>query len=331
MARLSDLPPEVRLEIYRLLLIDPVRDGLRITFALDPSDSNKSTWDRARCDQAEAPHKEGHSAHPCHVDVLPSTLHHLDFTDLMSLARTNKTFYVEASQTIYNSTDLTLSFPQLPPAARAVPAFTPLSRYLEHHCPTALTMLHSLVIKDETAAMSPKDMRFLVDLVATQLPNLRGFGYHVGVCTSSSFPELMRSCRNLCRTFRVVQPLARLKADVRKSISSPAPTELASLSTQMNSAWCKMGGRLEQYTTDGIEKVVRTRRTMRKHHALALEGDDYLYCTVVVRSMWNGDMRGVKSSSGIEKRLKSMHTGGSIVEEHRHMLQQAYALEQMIK
>jgi hypothetical protein len=36
MARLSDVPPEVRLKTYRLLLVDPIREGQRITFTIDP-------------------------------------------------------------------------------------------------------------------------------------------------------------------------------------------------------------------------------------------------------------------------------------------------------
>ncbi|CAD0106651.1 unnamed protein product [Aureobasidium uvarum] len=208
MALITDLPPEVRLKIYEFLLVDPIRDGLRITLTFDPLDSTKKTWARARCVQSDQPHKEGHSAHPCQIDVSPFTLHHLNFTDLLSLASANKTLYLEVSQTMYNNSDLTYSFGQLPPAAKVLKsssAFTPLGRYFDQHSSMTCAMLISLVIHDGPAIMTPRDTKTIVDLVNFRLPNLRVFGYQIDADTAVSRSELSRgSYRRISRSFRIL-------------------------------------------------------------------------------------------------------------------------------
>jgi hypothetical protein len=128
MARLSDLPPEIQLKIYQLLLINPIRERLRITLTLDPLHGSRTTWDRASCVQtADPPHDAEHSAHSCHVEAVSSTLHHFDFTDLVSLIRANKLLYAEASQTIFNNADLTVSLSHLSPAGKTISASTLLN------------------------------------------------------------------------------------------------------------------------------------------------------------------------------------------------------------
>ncbi|KAH0044786.1 SGT1-domain-containing protein, partial [Aureobasidium melanogenum] len=181
MARLIDLPPEVRLKIYRLLLADPIRDGLRVILTFDLLD-NKTTWGRTRCAQTEQPHREGHSAEPCCVDVSPSILHHLDFTDLWSLARASKMVYVEATQITYNNADLVYSLGDLISRVSTpghIAAFVPFNCYFEQYSPTKMAMLHSLVIQDKFETMSARDMKSVVDIVNSCLPNLRVFGYYI--------------------------------------------------------------------------------------------------------------------------------------------------------
>jgi hypothetical protein len=312
MAGLLDLPPEVRTEICRLLLVDPIREGQRITLTLDSLDNNKQRWGRASCTEADLPHEQGYSAHACSVEVLTSTLHHLDFTDLMSLARVNRTLYAEASQTIYNRADLTLSFQQLPSATRSTPAFTLLSRYLERHCSTNCVMLCSLVIQDKFAALSPRDARAIVELVNTRLPNLSAFGYQIGAITSVTRPDLLLSfCRNYRRATEVIQPLVDLKASVRTTFDLPVPAELSS--TNSYTALCQMSKHIAGEALRIVKRVREARRLMRGYYEEALDRGCYLRATLALRSPSDVDLTLHKSISSIEERLIAMRAQAGVI------------------
>ncbi|KAG9948834.1 hypothetical protein KCU85_g4715, partial [Aureobasidium melanogenum] len=288
MAHLTDLPPEVRLKIYNLLLDDPIRDGLRITMTFDPLDDNKITWGRARCAQTEKPHKQGHSADPCCVDVPPFTLHHLDFTDLWSLARISKQFYLEATPTIYNNADLTYSVGELPSAAKPLkvaPASNPLRRFLERHSPVTRAMFRTLVIRDNPIAMSPRAMKLLVDIVNSHLPNLRVFGYQISTDVSKSFIENFRdSCRSIFRMPRTMQPLAQLKHTTRTFLELPIPAELESVNLKMYQTIAGVRNLLCGYAMDTVTHKVQGRHASRRYHEIALEFGVYLYITSALRS-----------------------------------------------
>ncbi|KAG9669599.1 hypothetical protein KCU99_g6749, partial [Aureobasidium melanogenum] len=310
MARLTELPPEVRLKIYDLLLVDPIRDGLRITMTFDPLDNNKMAWGRASCAQTEQPHKEGHSAEPCCVDVPPCTLHHLDFTDLWSLARTSRILYVEATPTIYSNADLVYSSDKLtsdPSMQGCLLAFAPLSRYFEEHSLTTKAMLDSLVIREKFATMSARDMKLVVDIVNFHLPNLRVFGYHVSEDAASSPSSRRRdSRRSFSRTFSTLQPLACLRAKIRPFLYLPVPAGFI-----LN----KASSRLTSNTKKGfygdcfmkfIDERVKGRRAMHDYHEAALQHGHYLQATLALRSAATTNKQVIEETSLIEKNLVRM-------------------------
>ncbi|KAH0156967.1 hypothetical protein KCU67_g8099, partial [Aureobasidium melanogenum] len=304
MARLTDLPPEVRLKIYDLLLVDPISDGLRITMTFDPLDNNKMAWGRASCAQTEQPHKECHSADPCCVDVPPCTLHHLDFTDLWSLARTNRIFYVEATPTIYNNADLVYSSGKStsdPSMRDCLLAFAPLSRYFEKHSLTTKAMLDSLAIREKFATMSARDMKLVVDIVNFHLPNLRVFGYHVSENAASSPPN-----RSFCRTFSTLQPLACLRAKVRPFLYLPVPAGLllnkASSHPTSNTKKHFYG----DYFMKSIDERVKGRRAMHDYHEAALQHGHYLQATLALRSASTTQKQVSEETALIEKNLVRM-------------------------
>lgn len=312
MTRLTDLPPEIRLNIYQLLLVDPIRDGLRITLTFDPLDNDKRTWSRARCAQTEQPHNEGHAAGPCCVDVPPFSLHHLDFTDLWSLARASKTLYAEASKTIYNNADLTYAFGELPPLAKSLgstSASTPLGHYLEQHSPTTRAMICTLVIHGKSATMSPREMKAVVDIVNSHLPNLRVFGYHVSANTAGSFMERVRnSCREICRTPKDIQPLAHLKADIRLFLELPDPVWLASTEPTLYERLCSVRRLLSGYAMETITQRVRGRRVAQDFHGLALDRGVYLHITSALRSSSAVKVRVSKHTALMEEALTDLHS-----------------------
>lgn len=329
MVCLADLPPEIRLNIYQLLLVDPIRDGLRITLTLDSLNNYKMTWGRARCTQTEQPHKEGHSAGPCCVDVPPLTIHHLDFTDLWSLARASRMLYAEASKIIYNNADLTYAFGELPPLAKSLrssSASAPLNHYLEQHSPTTRAMLYTLVIHSTSAAMSPREMKAVVDIVNTHLPNLRVFGYHVSANTAGSFMERVRnSCREICRTPKDIQPLAHLKTDIRLFLELPDPVWLASIEPTLYEGLCSVRQLLSGYAMETITQRVRGRRVAKDFHGLAQTRGVYLHITSALRSRSAVKVRVSKTTALMEAALSNLHSLGDCEYVFRGMKKHARA------
>ncbi|KAG9858936.1 hypothetical protein KCU98_g332, partial [Aureobasidium melanogenum] len=346
MARLTDLPPEARLKIYKLLLVDPIRDELRVTMTFDPFDNNKITWGRARCAQTEQPHKEGHSADPCCVDVPPFTVHHLDFTDLWSLARASKKFYLEASETIYNNADLTYASGRLVPVTKPLKstpgfkslsrslkslelnfAFKSLSRYLEQHSAVTCSMLHSLVINDVYNAMTPQDMKLIVDLVNARLPGLQVLGYQVSTDIGFSLNDLMMSSSSsIAHTVITIQPFARLRRGTRTFLEVPIPAKLASALPQVYDSLCDLRERLLVYAAMVMSPMAKLRRAANKRHELTLHRGDYLCLTLALRSM-----SVVKAQTGIrtanlEEKLYALYAHGSLQVFHRSMLEAARTL-----
>lgn len=346
MVRLTDLPPEVRLKIYKLLLVDPIRDGLRITMTFNPILDNKIIWDRARCAQTEQPHKEGHSADPCCLDVPPFTVHHLDFTDLWSLARASKKLYVEASETIYNNADLTYTSGKLLPVAKSLNstpgfkslsryleslelnfAFKCLSRYLEQHSAATCSMLHSLVINDVSTAMTARDMKSIVDLVNARLTGLRVLGYQVGVDIGTSLNDLLKgSSSSIAHTVITIQPFARLRPEIRTFLEVPIPAKLASVLPQVYDSLCDLRERLLVYAAMVISPMSEVRRAANDRHELTLHRGDYLSLTLALRSMSVVKAQPGIRTANLEEKLYALYAQGSLQVFHRSMLEAARRL-----
>lgn len=346
MARMTDLPPEVRLKIYELLLVDSIRDGLRITMTFDPFDDDKITCGRARCAQTEQPHKKGHCADPCCVDVPPYTLHHLDFTDLWSLSRANKKFYVEASETIYNNADLTYLCGALLPVTKALKrnsvakslcryykslevdqASKSLSRYLKQHSAATCSMLHSLIISDASTTMTSQGMKSIVDLINTRLPNLRILRYHVDASKAPSLQDFLQSsCLTLAHTTKVVQPFARLRFGIATFLEVSIPEEPASAASHWYHSLCEVRERLVIYADNILTPLGHFRRGIRARHESALQRGEYLYVTSAVRSMTDMKAQNDKRTAKIEEKLYAMKAQGSIEVVHRGMQRAARIL-----
>ena len=300
MARLLDLPPEVRLEIYSLLLLNPIQQGQRSVFGLHLVGSNQIISGRGLCAYADPSH-EAHSARPCCADISSTTLHHLNFTDLMSLAGTNRMLYAEASKTIYNHADLTMSYIPLPPIMEptAIPAL--LSRYTERHCPTTLAMLHSLTIDDRFAALSTRDTRLIVDLVNTHLPNLRVLDYYVRFSTATSSSDFLR---RICRLFLGVQPFACLRAGVCTTLKTDDLPDDLPLHDQLTLPFLRdLRERLVNRVISDITRTANDRRLIRDDHTRALDRGRYLQATLTLRSMSESDAQPNHALNSVENML----------------------------
>jgi hypothetical protein len=327
MARLFDLPPEVRLEIYRLLLVDPIREELSIAFFFDKHDGYKIIRESSRCMQVTMPHEEAHIPRIYRIPHYSTSLHHLDFTDLMSLAMTNKTLYAEASQTIYDNANLTLYLKEWPRASFPL-AFRLITRYLERHGSSTREMIRSLVIHDRSAVMSPKHARSVVDLVNTQLPNLRAFEYHVlsyGVMSSRGLLNTLQH-RFRCahsRAVKAVQPFVGLTAAFRTTFNLAVPKKLALRDPRLYSELCELSQQFAEKALEMSGQVHKSRRAIREHHELALHRGLILHVTLALRSLPNTDTQLEKDTPRFEEMLGVMHTFDITFNAHHEMLRAA--------
>jgi hypothetical protein len=320
MACLSDLSPEIRLKIYQLLLIDPIRKGLRITYEPDLHGGNKLRQVRPRGYQSD----EAHS--PCRLYCRGSTLHHLDFTDLMSLAMTNRKLYAEASQTIYNNADLTLTFDLWSPTATPTFASTLFSRYLRQHCSLTREMFLSLTILDEVGIMSLKDAGSIVALVNAQLPNLRSFEYynfgfeidHMSRLAPYIPFDMDRFRCNYSRAVRAIEPFAGFGGGVRTTLDMPVPNS-ASSHIQTYSLLCRLRQKFIEKALQPHTLVHQYRANMRRSHATALEYGCYLEITGALRSTSIENVQFDESLTVIEKMLVDMHNPSDHVHSHRYL------------
>jgi len=308
MARLSDLPPEVRLKIYDLLLVDPIREGLRIKFALDLRKGSTIKRSRSRYMKSE-----GLSIILDHSDAF---LHHLDSTDLMSLATTNKTLYTEASQTIYNNADLTLSNHLSLRTPKLAHVLMLLRRYLEQHCFSTRKMLLSLVIHDNSTSTSSGDARSIVDLINTQLPKLRVFEYHVVTDDCGSPLPLMSSyCKNYARAIKTVQPFVGLKAGIRTTLDLPIPTEPRLRDSPYYPSLCKIRQRFIEEALEALIHLRELRSGVHELHTWAVDRGGYLHATQALRADLDEDV--LPRLPDQDEALAGLHFLSTTLSSHR--------------
>ena len=188
-------------------------------------------------------------------------------------------------------------------------------------------MLFSLSIHDESATMSPGDSKSLVDLINTQLPNLRVFAYRAVTNTTGPLRYLSRSLQRTCaKAIRAIQPFVGLNPSVRTALDLPIPPILASRNPQLYSGLCEV--RLS-FVDRNLQMVVRLRKyryCLRARHVLALKVGSYLHVTRALRSQSDPDTQ-PKINIKFEEILDDMHTFGLLMNEHRRMLRAAREAE----
>jgi len=166
MASFLGLPPEIRQLIYDELLVEPIERRRFCLYTLDDASGESSWWRIA----GRLPSLDDHIEDDEPVPAIKSLIRHLDYRDLWSLARANKSLYIEATPTIYSHAQLEYISGDTP-TAHANP--TLLHKYLEKVSPMTSTLYRNLTIVDGRKDMSGKDMKILVDLINLRLPNLR--------------------------------------------------------------------------------------------------------------------------------------------------------------
>jgi hypothetical protein len=281
MAHFLDLPPEIRLSIYNALLVDPIREGSRLVCTVDAS--GESSWSRTTGNL-----RTEQRVNYRHSKPVKSSVSHIDYSDLWSLASVNKLLYLEATPTMYMHAKLEYTPGDMPGTDKDP---TLLHTCLEKKSPATSMLYRDLTIRYGSRKylyLSAKDMNVLVDLINLKLPNLlsltfREVRYSSGERLRSRMIDLFQE---LLRTLAAARPVACLTS--RPYISSRERTRL-----RINLGWSMTltFSNMNDLTWFRLWRVTRSivgirdwRRKAQDYHANACLQGDYLLLTSFLRS-----------------------------------------------
>jgi len=295
MARFLDLPPEIRQLIYDELLVDPVNNESRLVCAWDAS--GNTTWSRGAepLDTYVEPTVDNLPA------LIESSISHIDYNDLWSLATANKLLYLEATPTMYMHAQLEIFFGSTP---------TLLHTYLEKITPVTCALHQSLTISYGRKGLSTNDMSVLMDLVNPTLPNLHSLNIRAIHPSIEAWPKVQRSSllRDLVSTMVALRPVARLTSLPVILVSPRARlfSELDLFKDRRHSgSWCSINWSKTLDITRPLKWIRRWRGKSQDYHTRASERGDYLLLTSSLRSTFSGatDAETAEELSDMEEEL----------------------------
>jgi hypothetical protein len=176
MASFLDLPPETRQPIYTALLVDPIRDKSRRVCTMDAL--GNCSWSRV---VGPIPIVDETATDNPHII---SSVSHVDYSDLWSLARANKLLYVEVTPIMYSHAQLEYTSGD---NSSTHANQTVLHTYLEKLSPTTSTLYHNLTIIE--CSPSTRNTKLLVDLINLRLPNLISLSIQAIDPATEGWPE----------------------------------------------------------------------------------------------------------------------------------------------
>lgn len=162
MANFLILPPELREQIYLELLVDPSSDANRIMLTLDKN--GQSVWDRI----TEISPDEDELDTDIQPALTQSSIKHMDYSNLWSLARVNRLLYRETVPIIYANACLEYTFGD----SCSVSQSPDLFRTFVNKLPAATCALYRQLTIVNGKDLSAKAMSSIVDIINTKLPNL---------------------------------------------------------------------------------------------------------------------------------------------------------------
>jgi hypothetical protein len=287
MAQFLDLPPEIRLFIYNALLVDPIREGSRLVCTVDAS--GESSWSRTTGHLLT----ENKRTTDRRLKPIKSSVSHIDYSDLWSLASVNKVLYLEATPTMYSHAQLeytsggtreTLS------TLNTHKSSTLLHAWLEKMSPTTSALYHDLTISyGRGVHLSAKDMKVLVDLINLRLSNLLYLNIQAVNPAIEAWPHFL--CTSLAedafKTLAAARPVARLTSRPSILIKPRARLHLE-LEMSRETPTSKDLNRLNLSRFRKITRLIVGIRDWRcraqDYHANACQRDDYLLLTSFIRS-----------------------------------------------
>jgi hypothetical protein len=318
MAQFLDLPPEIRLSIYNALLVDPIREGSRLVCTMDAS--GESNWSRTT-GHLLTEHKRVHNRP---LTPIKSSVSHIDYSDLWSLASANKLLYLEATPTMYSHAQLEYTSGCTPRTLGILKTQTLLHVWLEKMSPTTSALYRDLTISyGRHRCLSAKNMKVLVDLINHRLSdllclNIQAVNPAIEAWPRFLFPGLSVDC---FRTLAAARPVARLTSRPHISIK-PRALLYVELDISRGTA---MFERLNRLNWSSVRKLTHSIVGIRdwcceaqEYHANACQRGDYLLLTSFLRSNLAGAIEtdAMEILDDVEDGL-SKHQGIlSLIKEH---------------
>jgi hypothetical protein len=314
MAHFLDLPPEIRLFIYNALLVDPIRKGSRLVCTVDAS--GESSWSRVVW------HMSTDNMRPAQdpPKLIESSISHTDYSDLLSLARTNKLLYLEATPTMYSHAQLEYTSGDTSSAHADQTLF---HKYLEKLSPTTSTLYHDLTINYGHRNLSAKDVKALVDLINLKLPNLLSTKIQVVTSEDGSrrWASRLDFVKDFLQTIVAARPVAGLNAPLSLSIKPRARLYFGLGPCR----YTQYFHHLRRCNWSNLTKVTHTllgirywRREAQDYHGNACQRGDYLVLTSYLRSALAGaaEIDAVEVLDGMEDELAIHQKVLSWVKKH---------------
>jgi hypothetical protein len=323
MASFLDLPPEIRQSIYDLLLVDPIKDNNRLVYTVDKL--GKPRWSRTT-GLVLTRQIEGH------FWIVAPSVSHIDYSDLWSLASTNKLLYVEVSPTMCMHAQLEYTSGDLPNAHREP---TLLHTYLEKILPTTSSLYRNLTIIN--GCLSGKETKSFVDLINIRLPNLTSFNIQAVHPAAEGWPipDLRDLLIRALEITQAARPVARLTSRPVLSIKPQAYFYLRHEPFKINPdnqlfthlKWPMILG-----VTQSLVDIRDWRRQAQEYHANACQRGDYLLLTSSLRSTLD-EAEETKAMEGLDdeenKLTKQQEILSRITEYRRTKTEQAGTLRRL--
>ncbi|KAG9685705.1 hypothetical protein KCU95_g12159, partial [Aureobasidium melanogenum] len=285
MANFSDIPPEIKVLIYHALLADPLRDGDRIMFTMNQD--SQPNWDRTT--ELHPPEDE------LVTDVKPapvkSSIKHLDYSNLWSLATTSKLLYTEAKPIIYANACLEYTFGD---SFGAYESPTLLHTFLEKLPLASCALLHHLtIINNRTTAgkaLTARDMKTIVDLLNDRLPNLvsldiRAIDPMTEPWVDETPPEFVRDHLQIMAAARPVALLASgPRVTLKPRVCFYLEPEKGTFDPDITLVLRLLRGLMVQHVMPTLIDITKWRRQARQHHEVFCQQGTYLETTSIMRS-----------------------------------------------
>ncbi|KAG9858923.1 hypothetical protein KCU98_g356, partial [Aureobasidium melanogenum] len=296
MTNFLSLPPELREQIYLELLVDPSSDANRIMLTLDKN--GQSVWDRI----TEISPDEDEFDTDIQPALTQSSIKHMDYSNIWSLARVNRLLYKETVPIIYGNACLEYTFGD----SCSVSQSPVLLQTFVDKLPAATCALYHQLTVVNGKDLSAKAMSSNVDIINTKLPNLvsleiRAIDPRIEALINGEAPQFIRESIDMMAAAR---PLARLTSSptitLKPRVSFYLECDYPANDQDIKVLMAIMQSLVEGEAVPTLLDIRSWRRQAQEVHAMNCEEGNYLQLTCVVRSQMIENME-TKSAEQVEE------------------------------
>ncbi|KAH0382656.1 hypothetical protein KCU92_g6096, partial [Aureobasidium melanogenum] len=286
MTNFLSLPPELREQIYLALLVEPSNDANRIMLTLDKN--GQSIWDRI----TEISPDDDELDTEIQPVLTQSSIKHMDYSNLWSLARVNKLLYEEIIPIIYGDACLEYTFGD----SCSVSQSPVLLQAFVDKLPAATCALYRQLTIVNGKDLSAKAMTSIVDIINTKLPNLvsleiRAIDPRIEALINGEPPQFIRESINMMAAAR---PLARLTSSpeitLKPRVSFYLECDYPADDQDIKVLMAIMQSLVEGEAVPTLLAIRPWRRQAQEVHAMNCKEGNYLQLTSVVRSQMTENM-----------------------------------------